>query len=98
MTEWTEKREFLLGELIQALIDLDKDRIPFVSHNIDYVYVHFEDQDGEDIGNLPLGKALEALSQDVWIWPDSSTQCDDSGEPIADLDVREAETLKMQTH
>jgi len=88
----------LLQELIHLIYKLDKGEVPHVSTDIRHVYVHFFNEDGEDIGNLGLGVALNALQNEVHTWPDSSTEQDENGEPVADLDIREAKTIQLQTH
>ena len=95
---WAERRESMLADLIQLIYYLDQDNVPHVPHNIDYVYVHFYNEDGKDIGNLALANGLHSLYNDVYIFPDSSSECDDIGEPVADLDIREAVRLDIQGH
>ena len=95
---WDERRESLLGDLISLIYQLDQDQIPHVSHDIDHIYVHFLDENGTDIGNLAFGNALHSLHNDVYLFPDASTECDGNGEPVGDLDIRDASNLDIQTH
>jgi hypothetical protein len=98
MSDRIERGQALLGDLIQLVRDLDQGRVPFVSRDIAFVYVHFFDEDGDDIGNLCLSDALQALHCDVYLWPDCSTSEDENGEPEGDLDIRDAVRLELHTH
>lgn len=91
-------REKLLGDTVQLLQDLDSGNVPHVSASLPNLYLHFSDEEGTDIGNLGFANGLHALWNDVYMWPDGSTECDDTGQPTADLDIRDAVSVSLQTH
>jgi hypothetical protein len=93
---WDARRESMLADTIRLTHDLDTRGIPHVSTDINHVYVHFYDEDGEDIGNLGLGLALHALYEDIYIHPEAGPEISE-GE-FNDLDLREARTVDFQTH
>ena len=95
---WNERREALFADLIQLTLDLDRGNVPHVSSDMNHIYVHFEDEDGKDIGHLAYASALHGLYNDVWMWADSSTECDNNGEPVDDLDIKHAVCLSLITH
>lgn len=93
-----ELRNKLLGDLIQLVHELDQGKVPYVSSDINHVYVHFYDEDDIDIGNVALGTALHGLWNDVYLWSECSSEQNESGEPVGDLDMRDAVRLDLQTH
>lgn len=95
---WDERRNDLLGDVIQLTYELSEGKVPHVHSDITFVYVHFFDEDGTDIGNLTLGTALHALWNDVFNWSESSTEEDEHGEPAGDLNIKDAVRVELQTH
>jgi hypothetical protein len=97
--QWDKRRDALLGELVDAVADLGKGKAKHVSTDMNHVYVHFFDEDGEDIGNLSFFDALSGLWNDVYLWNECSTAEDpETGEPLGDLNIKDAVRLELQTH
>jgi len=93
---WDEQRNELLGDVIGLLADLDKGRIKHVSTDINYIYVHFFNEKDEDIGSLFLACALDALWNDIYLWPEAGPEIAEGFFP--DMDMRDAVRVELQTH
>ena len=97
------RRMDLLGDLVLLVRDLGHNKVPHVTADIQYVYVHFFDVDGHDIGNLYLADAFDALWNDIFLWSecgpeDTDQEDEDEIQDRDDLDLRLAMRLELQTH
>ena len=90
----------LLGDLIEFIKDTASGKLPFVSRDIRHIYVHFEDEDGADLGYLSFSDALDGLWNDIYLWPECGLESKDENGNVdfADLDIREADSLNLQSH
>lgn len=69
------------------------------SYGYDHKWVHFIDDDGEDIGHLPPGMAMTSLIDDIYLWPDCGPDYEEEGCTYkADMDLREAVSVRIETH
>ena len=69
------------------------------SYGYDYKWVHFLDEDGEDLGHLSPGCAMTALIDDVYLWPDGGPEYEEDGCTYKDdLDIRHAVSIRVETH
>jgi len=91
--ERKEHLEKLLGDVIDEIKVKNH-----VSTPICNLWVHFFDEDGEDIGHLGLPTAMDALWNDVYVWHEGGPDDPETGEPMADLDLREAVRVELQIH
>jgi len=95
--KWDERRETLLGDLVDAVTDLGDGKVKHVSTDMNHVYVHFFDEEDEDIGNLSFFSALSGLWNDVYLWSECST-AEDPETGFGDLNIKDAVRLGLQTH
>jgi len=75
--------------------DLDHDKVPYVSTDIRYVYVHFY-RGKRELGDLALSTALMSLTEDTFYWYECGKK-NRRGER-GDLDLRRATELRLQSH
>jgi len=92
------RRAELLGDLCELVNDLGEGKVIDVGTDLNYIHVHFFDEEDKDIGNLYVVRGLHALNSDVFLWPEGSTEEDENGEPLADLNIKEAVRLELKTH
>jgi hypothetical protein len=92
--DWDQRRQMLLSELISLVHQLDHGQIPHVSTDIHNIYVHFY-RGKRELGDLSLGDALHGLNEDIYRWIECGKETR-SGR--GELDLKEANGIKLQTH
>jgi len=85
----------LLAELAAQTVALDRGQVKGVPTDIHYVHVHFY-KGKRELGDLPYATALSALVEDTYLWPEAGKE-NRKGER-GDLDLQEADYLRLQSH
>lgn len=82
----------LLSELIYCVKNLTR------YADLNHLYAHFTDSDGDDIGDLSVASALEALDNEIYLWPDCGPCLDSETGEQGELDLRDAVGVRIETH